>query len=176
MFRFNIHRATVVRAQAAMALLALAAAHPARADGEKWRAATPLKTYTQECGACHTAYPANLLPAASWKRVMAGLGHHFGTDASLDATASAPIAVWLQANAGTDKRLREGPPQDRITLSAWFERKHRQVEPVVWTLPSVKTAVNCPACHSGADMGIYSERGLRVPAGMDPRQARAWRD
>lgn len=118
MFRFNIHRATVVRAQAAMALLALAAAHPARADGEKWRAATPLKTYTQECGACHTAYPANLLPAASWKRVMAGLGHHFGTDASLDATASAPIAVWLQANAGTDKRLREGPPQDRITLSA----------------------------------------------------------
>ena len=176
MFKLNIRRAPSLQVQAAAALLALAAAHPAWADGDKWPAATPLKAYTQECGACHTAYPAGMLPAASWKRVMGGLARHYGTDASLDATASAPIAVWLQANAGTYKRVSEEPPQDRITLSAWFERKHRKVELAVWTLPSVKTAANCSACHSSADMGIYSERGLRIPAGMDPRQARAWRD
>lgn len=33
-----------------------------------------------------------------------------------------------RANAGTYKRVSEEPPQDRITLLAWFERKHRKVE------------------------------------------------
>lgn len=65
MFKLNIHRAPVVRVQAAMALLALAAAHPAWADGDKRPAATLLKAYTQERGAGHTAYPASTSPAAS---------------------------------------------------------------------------------------------------------------
>jgi len=176
MLKFHSRLPPRMPVRVATVLVAMAAALPAWADGGQWPAATPLKAYTQECGACHTAYPAGMLPAASWKRVMGGLARHYGTDASLEATASAPIAVWLQANAGTYKRVSEEPPQDRITLSAWFERKHRKVEPAVWTLPSVKTAANCSACHGSADMGIYSERGLRIPAGMDPRQARAWRD
>ena len=40
--------------------------------------------YTQECGSCHFVYPANLLPATSWKAMMAGLEDHFDENAELD--------------------------------------------------------------------------------------------
>lgn len=183
----HFHQSQCLPRQRAAALLAFAAAiaavipavipaAPARADGDRWPAPIALKAYTQECGACHTAFPAGMLPAASWQRVMNQLGRHYGADASLDATVAAPIAVWLQANTGTYKRAGEEPPQDRITRAAWFVRKHRKLEPEVWALPSVKTAANCAACHGSADLGIYSERSLRLPAGLDARQARAWHD
>ena len=148
----------------------------ARADsGSRLPARVP-QAYTQECASCHTAYPPAFLPAASWQRIMAGLNQHYGTDASLDAPTVRQIGDWLQAHAGTYKRVREAPPQDRITRSAWFERKHRDIDAAVWKLPSVKSAANCAACHTGADQGLYSDHDLRMPAGLDARQRRAWQD
>jgi mono/diheme cytochrome c family protein len=132
--------------------------------------------YTQECAACHTAYPPGLLPARSWQRVMGGLERHYGTDASLDAQMLQQISTWLQAHAGTYKRAGEEPPQDRITRSAWFERKHRHIDSAVWKLPSVKTPANCAACHTWADKGRFDEHDLRLPEGLDARQRRAWND
>ncbi|KRD26120.1 cytochrome C [Acidovorax sp. Root267] len=132
--------------------------------------------YTQECAACHTAYPPGLLPAASWNRVMAGLDKHYGTNASLDAATVRQLNQWLQAHAGTYKRVKEEPPADRITRSAWFERKHRKIEPATWKLASVKSAANCAACHTGADQGQFDDHDLRTPAGLDARSRRAWND
>ena len=138
------------------------------------------KAYVQECASCHTAYPPALLPAASWQRLMGGLKQHYGSDASLDPATVAQLSQWLQANAGTYKRVREGvseaPPQDRITRSAWFERKHREVDPQVWKHASVKTPANCVACHTGADRGDFDDDHLRFPAGLDARYRRAWND
>ena len=152
------------------------AALAAQADGGRQLPVNMPKAYTQECAACHTAYPPGLLPKASWARLMGGLDKHFGTDASLDAATLQQLSGWLQANAGTYKRVSEAPPEDRITRSAWFERKHRQIEPAVWRLASVKSAANCSACHTGADQGDYSEHALRLPAGLSARQARAFND
>jgi len=73
------------------------------------------------------------------------------------------IGGWLQSHAGTYKRVNEEPPQDRITRSAWFERKHRKVAPEVWKRASVRSAANCVACHSGADKGDYGDDGVRIP-------------
>jgi mono/diheme cytochrome c family protein len=138
--------------------------------------ATCRPSYTQECAACHTAYPPGMLPARSWQRIMTGLDQHYGTDASLDAATVHQLNTWLQAHAGTYKRVAEEPPQDRITRSAWFERKHRQIEPATWKLPSVKSAANCAACHTGADRGDYDDDNLQFPAGMSARQRQAWND
>lgn len=132
--------------------------------------------YTQECAACHTAYPPGLLPAASWNRVMQGLDRHYGTDASLDPTTVRQLNQWLLAHAGTYKRVNEEPPEDRLTRSAWFERKHRKIEPATWKLASVKSAANCAACHTGADEGRFDDHDLRMPAGLDARSRRAWND
>ena len=124
-----------------------------------------LPKYTQECAACHLAYPAGFLPAASWQRVMAGLGKHYGTDASLDEASVREISTWLKANAATYKRVSEEPPQDRITKSAWFLQKHREgeVPATVWKRASVGSAANCAACHTQAAAGSYSEREIRIP-------------
>jgi mono/diheme cytochrome c family protein len=136
----------------------------AQADGDKRM--TPLSPqYKQECASCHTPYPPGMMPANSWKRLMGGLSKHYGTDASLDAKDLQDISAWLQAHAGTYKRVSEEPPQDRITLTAWFTRKHnsREVAPEVWKRASVGSASNCVACHANAAQGNFNERDIRIP-------------
>lgn len=148
---------------APMLLLATLAA-PTWADEDRHRAtAPPLPLYAQECGACHLAFPAALLPAASWQRLMADLPQHFGTDASLDAAHANAIGVWLAANAGSGKRAGEAPPEDRITRGAWFVREHREVAAATWKLPAVKGPSHCAACHRGAEQGRFDEREIRIP-------------
>jgi mono/diheme cytochrome c family protein len=149
----------------AMTLCALVLASGA-AMADSGGARVPLlPKYAQECSACHVAYPAGFLPAASWQRVMSGLGKHYGTDASLDEASVREISGWLKANAGTYKRVSEEPPQDRITKSAWFLRKHREgeVPAHVWKRASVGSPSNCIACHTTADKGNFSEHEVRIP-------------
>ena len=155
-------------------MLASGASHA----GEHERAGRvpPPKPYVQECAACHVAYPPGMLPAASWTRLMNWLGQHFGTDASLDEKDVRLIHQWLMANADTRSRASAPVPQDRITRTAWFERKHRHIEPDTWRLPSVRSASNCMACHTGADRGQFGEHDLRMPQGLSARQRAAWDD
>jgi len=157
-------------------LLGIGLCAAAQADGGRQMPINVPTAYTQECTSCHTAYPPGMLPARSWERLMGGLDRHYGTDASLDAKTLQQINIWLQAHAGTYKRVVEEPPQDRITRSAWFERKHREVDAATWKLPSVKSAANCAACHTSADRGRFDDDNLRTPAGLDPRRRRAWND
>ena len=137
---------------------------PAHADN---MAAPRLAAYTQECAACHLAYPPGLLPAASWQGLMTHLPKHFGVDASLDPAMQKSLAAWLVANAGSYKKVaREAaaaPPQDRISRSAWFVREHREISSAVWKRPAVGSAAQCAACHSGAEAGQFSEHDVKVP-------------
>ena len=137
---------------------------PARADSPGLRVPL-LPKYEQECAACHIAYPPGLLPAVSWQRLMGSLERHFGTDASLDAASVQEIAQWLQQHAGTYKRVAEAPPENRITRSAWFLRKHRadEVPPELWRHAAVKSAANCAACHTQAAQGRFDEHDIRLP-------------
>ncbi len=124
---------------------------------------TPPAVYTQECGSCHLAFPPNLLPKSSWRRLISGLDKHYGSDASLDASTQKQIDTWLQTYGGQGKRAREEPPQDRITRSAWFERKHREVSDATFKRASVKSPANCAACHRDAAQGDFEEDRVRVP-------------
>lgn len=153
------------------ALIALA---PAHADSAGMLPRDTPPAYLQECASCHVGFPPGMLPARSWQRVMSGLGKHYGSDASLDAALEQQIGDWLQKHAGTYKRVREEPPQDRITRSSWFEHEHRKIDAAVWQMPSVKTAVNCAACHVGAEQGRFDDDALRQPAGLDARSRRGW--
>jgi hypothetical protein len=157
-----------------LALLALTGTSVARADSMP-RAPTSTKA-EQECSGCHIVYPPGLLPAPSWKRVMGSLGKHYGSDASLDDASLREISVWLQTYAGTTKRTLEEPPQDRITRSQWFVRKHREVDPQIWKEPAVKSAANCLACHTAADKGSFRESEIQFPKGLDARFRRNWSD
>lgn len=154
----------------------LAFAGLAYADSDGGPRVPLLPKYQEECAECHIAYPPGMLPAPSWSRQMGSLNKHYGVDASLDEATVRELSLWLKSNAGTYKRVSEEPPLDRITQSAWFVRKHRKVDTAVWQLASVKSAVNCAACHTGAAQGRYNESELNYPSGLDARSRRAWSD
>jgi nitrate/TMAO reductase-like tetraheme cytochrome c subunit len=126
---------------------------------------TPLPSYKQECAACHMAYPPGFLPAESWRKMMSTLPKHYGVDASIDdPVLLKEITGWLQANAGTYKRSGEITATNRMTDTAWFARKHREVAQEVWKRTAIKSASNCIACHSGAERGDFNERAIRIPS------------
>lgn len=130
--------------------------------GGMYSAAPP--AYQKECASCHMAYPAGLLPAGSWQHMMANLSQHFGNDASLDAASTTAITQYLTSNSGTYKRVNEMPPQDRITQSYWFSRKHdKHVNPSTWARKSIGSRSNCVACHQGAEQGNFNEHSVNIP-------------
>jgi len=119
--------------------------------------------YRSECASCHLAYPPALLPLASWRRLLGSLDKHYGVDASLEAAEVLEISKWLEPLAGTYKKVREEPPEDRITKAAWFVREHRKIEAEVWLRSSIKSAANCAACHTAAEQGNYNDDFVRIP-------------
>lgn len=116
-----------------------------------------------ECSGCHMAYPAGLLPAASWKKVMAGLDKHFGTDASLPAVDTKEITDYLVKYASNRWTANTAPL--RITESEWFKSKHNsgEINPAVWQRESVKSPANCATCHQGAERGDFEEHNIKIP-------------
>jgi hypothetical protein len=140
-------------------------------DDEGRQPAVSNAKWVSECGACHVAYPARYLPAESWRAVMSGLDKHFGSNASLDAASVSEITAFLEKNADTRKKSHETPgknetmakPLLRITETRWFKSEHQEVAEHTWKNPKVKSPANCGACHTKADSGDFSERGVKVP-------------
>lgn len=130
----------------------------------KWRA---------ECGSCHVAYPPALLPARSWRKMMAGLDRHFGEDASLDPVVTREITEYLAAHSAGKGELRGGRKvarsiaEDsvplRITETPWFRHQHDEITADVWERTAVRSAANCGACHRDAARGVYAEDDTGIP-------------
>ncbi len=111
------------------------------------------------------AYPPRILPAESWRAIMAGLDKHFGSNASLDAADANEITAFLEKNADTRKRSHEttGKPLLRITETRWFKSEHREVAEHTWKNPKVKSRANCGACHTRAESGDFNEHDVKIP-------------
>ena len=145
---------------ALVGLLAL----PARADDRVPPVTDPL--VRQECGGCHMAFPAGLLPARSWHRLVQDRADHFGEDLALPAETAELIAGYLAANAGdaaggglSRKYMRWVKPDGtpiRITENPAFLRKHPFPD-TTWSDPQVVTRSNCLACHTGAAAGDFDK-------------------
>lgn len=119
--------------------------------------------FRKECSDCHIAYVPGLMSAESWRRIMAGLDKHFGTDASLPAQDNREITEFLVRNASNRWSAPTAPL--RISEAAWFRRKHdsREIDPQVWKDPKVKSPANCGACHPDAERGDFNEHRIRMP-------------
>jgi len=120
--------------------------------------------FKAECGSCHLAFPPALLPAADWKKVMAGLDKHYGDNASLDPKTRGQIEDFLVRNAGSTWRIGFGggdPP--RLTATSRFQRKHHEISPAVWQDKRVGGPANCIACHPRAEAGGFSEHEITLP-------------
>lgn len=131
---------------------------PALADRLPQLADTPA-SYRDECGSCHLAYPPALLAASDWKRLLAGLSDHFGSDAAVDATQQREIAAFLTRHAGNPGAAGNPP---RITRTARFVRKHDEIPARFWRDPRVRSPANCEACHTRAGEGRFSEHEIGI--------------
>lgn len=133
-------------------------------DNARWRA---------ECAACHTLYHPALLPERSWRKLMAGLGKHFGENASLDGVTQAAITEFLATHAAdrSDQRrprkialsIPAAETPIAITDTGYFVRRHDELRPEVWRRKAIGSRANCGACHPRADQGNFSEHELRIP-------------
>ena len=94
---------------------------------------------------------------------MSALDKHFGTDASMDAKTRTEITNWLVKNAATRQKYSETAPENRITKTSWFIRKHDEVKADVWKRAGVKSPANCGACHIDAASGLFSEKNIKIP-------------
>lgn len=118
------------------------------------------KTTAEQCGACHIPYPAQMLPARSWQKLLSDLSHHFGEDASLGDQDRAAVTGYLMTHAGDGLAGgREGArflqglsplvTPLRITDTPYWRRRHSEIPQRRFSDPKVKTAANCAACHNG---------------------------
>lgn len=133
----------------------------ASGGGESYAATNP--KWKTECGSCHLAYPAKLLPASSWKAMMGGLDKHFGTDASLDPATTMEVLAFLEKNASRRSPEPSVKPILRITETRWFQNEHDEVPTRLWKDPRVKNPSNCAACHTQAESGNFNEHNIRLP-------------
>jgi hypothetical protein len=130
-------------------------------------------TYLKECGACHMAFPPQLMPARSWRRVMESLDAHFGDSARLDPATQATIAEYLATNAADGAEnaesiavmasVRDGATPERISKVPYIEGLHAAVLDPRWNgTPRPKTLAQCPVCHYRAETGDFFERRFKV--------------
>ena len=148
----------------ALPVLLVALALPAHADNYSL---PKNAAFEEECASCHMAYPPQMLDANSWRAVMNGLSKHFGSDASIDEKRRIAITDFLAAHSGGrktgDTRDAQGKPLLRITETARFDKKHREIAAATWQRASIKSPANCTACHAQAAAGDYNERSIRIP-------------
>lgn len=152
----------VLGATMSVAMISDARAHgDEEHEGQKFTASNP--KWKEDCGACHVAYPPQMLPAESWRAIMSGLDKHFGSDASLDAATADEITAFLVGNADTRQHKKTDRPLLRITETRRFKSEHDEVAARTWKNPKVKSPANCSACHTGAESGDFSEHNVRIP-------------
>ena len=130
--------------------------------------------YKEECSSCHMAYPPGLLPARSWKKIMAGLDDHFGDNAELDAETSNNISKFLVANSADEsdyrrsrkimRSLGNNDAPIRISETPYIKHEHDEIpDKLIKQNKKVNSLAHCNACHKKAEQGLYDEDGVNIP-------------
>lgn len=128
--------------------------------------------YKASCGSCHVAYVANLLPEASWRKMLGEPGNHFGTELGLDESELQVAANYLLPNAADRNGGKLGrkimkhsnaPIPERISSLSYIQHKHRKISQAVFNRDSVGGLQNCSSCHSGAEQGDFEDDRVSIP-------------
>jgi cytochrome b len=131
-------------------------------------------TWRAECESCHVNYHPSLLPARSWRRLLADQGRHFGTDLDLQASVVKTLEDYAVANAAErhqteaaykiDRSIAPDAVPQRVSATPYWVRKHREIASSQWQQANVKSRSNCEACHRDASRGLYEDTAIEVPA------------
>jgi hypothetical protein len=129
-------------------------------------------TYEAGCGECHFLYQPELLPSASWMKILGHLDDHFGEGIDLDADSIKIISDYLKSNGAENSSAKRavkimrsiGPHVPlRITDIPYIREKHHELNPEVLKRESIGSLSNCIACHTTAEKGIYEDDNVKIP-------------
>ena len=145
-----------------------------RDNGHDGRYLNPVNNpiYEAECGECHFLYQPELLPSASWMKILDQLDDHFGEEIELDPDSKKNISDYLKSNGAENssakravkivRSLGNHVPM-RITETPYIRKKHHELNPEVLKRESVGSLSNCIACHTTAEEGIYDDEDIKIP-------------
>ncbi|MGV7225113.1 MAG: diheme cytochrome c [Nitrospinales bacterium] len=129
-------------------------------------------TYEAECGECHFLYQPELLPSASWMKILDQPDDHFGEEIELDPDSLKIISDYLTFNGAENSSAKYAVKimrslgshvPIRITDIPLFREKHRELNPEVLKRESIGSLSNCIACHTTAEKGIYEDDNVQIP-------------
>ncbi len=113
--------------------------------------------YLQNCSSCHIPVPPEVLPTATWKKILENPEEHYGTKLP-QLYGPKRLVIWTYLrNFSRSLKAEESVP-NVIAQSRYFRALHPQVqfsEPV-----SVKT---CVTCHPGANKFNYRTLSQKKP-------------
>ncbi len=129
--------------------------------------------YASECGSCHFAYQAGLLPARSWRGIMSNLHDHFGDNAEVAVKARQAIQEYLVAHAAdvSDNQRSRAVMESldraevplRVTTSPYIAGVHGGLlDPLRGGQPRMESLGDCNACHLTANEGAFRARRYTV--------------
>lgn len=130
------------------------------------------RQYKENCGACHFLYQPELLPSASWMKILASLSDHFGEPIELDPEAATVISEYLKSHAAEFSTAEQAvkimksigrQTPERITEIPYIQKKHREIGPNVIKQKSIGSLANCSKCHTTAENGIYDDDNVNIP-------------
>ena len=130
------------------------------------------QTYNETCGGCHFAYQPELLPSASWLKILNQLDDHYGEEIEADPDTIKTISDYLKTN-GAEKSSAERSVKImrslgdeapiRITDIPYIRKKHYELDPAIFKRKSIGSLSNCIACHTTAENGIYDDDDVKIP-------------
>jgi hypothetical protein len=129
-------------------------------------------TYEAKCGECHFPYQPELLPSASWMRILDRLNDHFGEEVKVGPASLIIISYYLKSNGAEYSQaelslkimlsLGSHVPM-RITDTPYIRAKHHELNPGFLKRESIGSLSNCIACHTSAEKGIYEDDYFKMP-------------
>ncbi|MEH6473001.1 MAG: diheme cytochrome c [Halopseudomonas sp.] len=129
--------------------------------------------YVEECGACHLAYPPQLLGSNSWQAIMTGLDDHFGENAEIDSPEQTQITAYLSRYAADNSGYKNqryiakngtNSVTLRITELPFFTKEHDEVPTrMVEGNEQVGSFSQCDSCHHQAVQGSFDEDEVAIP-------------
>ncbi|HEY5300108.1 MAG TPA: cytochrome b/b6 domain-containing protein [Acetobacteraceae bacterium] len=129
-------------------------------------------TWSEQCGACHFAYPPSLAPASVWNAIFADLKHHYGgADASLSPALVTQLRAYADANAAGhwdtlaahEFRVRDPADPGRITATPYWRTMHAGIADKVFAKNAVGSKGACDACHQDAATGRFAPQKIAIP-------------
>ncbi len=121
---------------------------------------------------CHLAYPPELLPSGSWKKILSDPDNHNGVQIIISEDDLRTIAQFMELNAADKSRTEragkimkslDGQTPRRITEVPYIREKHHDVSAEIFQRESIGSSSNCVACHKTAEQGIFDDDDVSIP-------------